>query len=70
VTRACFSLSATSYLDQNGLVTLKVTTKGRTGHDSAESKKGAPHTEYTLTKKGLGLNDITIAMRAYGKKYL
>jgi DNA-binding HxlR family transcriptional regulator len=48
----------------------KVTTKGRTGHDSAESKKGAPHTEYTLTKKGLGLNDITIAMRAYGKKYL
>lgn len=34
------------------------------------SKKESLHAEYTLTKKGLGLNDITTAMRAYGKKYL
>lgn len=29
-----------------------------------------PRVVYSLTKKGLGLNDITEAMNKYGKKYL
>ena len=33
-------------------------------------KKLKTHTEYMLTKKGLGLHGIEAAMRKYGEKYL
>lgn len=35
-----------------------------------ESKEKPPRVFYSLTKKGLGLNDLVEAMKKYGEKYL